>query len=385
MNQHYDHWLELEGSFEIVGCVQEKDAHWIQTTDSIFYVEGGGMAKDSGTLNGFEVEDIRYENHLYWHKIHGETSGIAKMKVDREQRIEKVQVHSASHLICGHINHKYGAQTIAFFTHEDTSGCEMEFETFDEELMRQIEREVNEYVLEDLPIEIVYPTVEEAKKHVQDEKLDHEELRAAVIGDIDYNMCGCIHVPSLRYLQSVKLLSFEKTTRGYKIYFVCGEQLLRTYTHQLSVLEKCAKELGTAQKDTYEGLMKVRSDMKELKNSETAWKQKVIEMKAQMFGETEETYLVKEIDDLDIKSFTSFCSLFVRTYPKGIFFVCHDKERCHVVIARHASLEFKANEMFKTISEKFNLRGGGNPGMAQGGGQYQEGILDELKKIASSL
>lgn len=385
MNKHYDHWLECKGTFKILDCIHEDDYFWIKTKDSIFYVEGGGMVKDTGTINGIKVEDIKYEDGYYYHKVSQELSNQAKMSVDVEQRINKVQVHSASHLICGHMNKKYHAKTIAFFTHEDTSGCEMEFSSFDYDLMKQIEREVNDYVLQDLAIDIVYPTREEAQKHVLDEKLEHDELRAAVIGDIDYNMCGCIHVPSLRYLQSIKFLSYEKTTRGYKIFFVCGDQLLHTYDKQLHVLEECAKDLGCPQFELYEGIQKLHQEIKELKNSEAQWKQKVMDMKIASYTNTDETYLVSEIEDMDVKTFTGMCSTLVRNHPKGIFFVCHVENRCHVVIARNTSLEFKANELFKQVSTEFNLRGGGNPAMAQGGGEYSPEIVQKLKAMVENL
>lgn len=385
MNYHYDNWLECEGTFEVTGCEQENDFYWVRTNDTIFYVEGGGMEKDTGTINGIEVEDIRYQDGCYYHKMRSPVSGEAVMKVDVGQRIWKAQIHSASHLICGLINRKYHAKTIAFFTHEDISGCEMEFETFDEAVMKQIEREVNDYVLQDLPIHIVYPTAEEARAHVPEEKLDHEELRAAVIGDIDYNMCGCIHVPSLRYLQSIKLLSFERTSRGYKIYFVCGDQLLKTYGAQVKILDACAKSLSVAQKDICEGLEKLHQDVKESKERETDWRQKVIDYRVKELGNSADTYLAMEIDDLDIKTFQTLCSTLVINYPKGVFFVCRNQERCHVIIARNASLEFKANEIFRAVAAKFQLRGGGNPGMAQGGGVYQAEILAELRQLAQSM
>ena len=385
MNKHYDHWLECDKSFEIYDCLQDQEAYWVKTKDTIFYVEGGGMERDTGTINDVEVEDIYYENGFYYHKTRVPLTGMAHMKVDVEQRIWKAQIHSGSHLLCGWINKKYHAKTIAFFTHEDMSGCEMEFTSMDDSLMNQIEREVNEYIVQDLPIHIIYPTAQEAKKHVFDSKLDHDELRAVLIGDIDYNMCGCIHVPSLRYLQAMKLLSYERTTRGYKLFFVCGNQLLKTYGHQLNILDACAKNFNTAQSEIYPSLLKLRQDMKELKASEAAWKQRFLDLRIQILGESQEVYIVTEMDDLDIKSFQILCSTVVRNYPKGLFCVCKDHDRCHVIIAHHPSLSFKSNELFKSLAEKFHLRGGGNPGMAQGGGTYDANILEELKIIVENL
>lgn len=385
MNKHYDNWLECENTFDIVGIESDGEYNWILTEDTIFYVEGGGMGKDTGTINGVDVLDIQYKNGKYYHKVKGTVKGSAHMIVDLAQRIHKVQIHTASHLICGHINKKYNAKTIAFWYHDDISGCEMAFESFDDQTMKQIEAECNAFIQQDLPIQIVYPTREEAQQHVLDEKLEHDELRAVMIGNIDYNMCACIHVPSLRYIQAVKLLSYEKTTRGYKIYFVCGDQLVNTYTNHYSILSKSAKDLGVPCDEVYEGILKLKNELKELKASEASWKQKVIDLKIQQFAQTQETYLACEVDDIDVKTFTTMCSSIVRNHEKGIFFVCHANERCHVVIARHANLDFKANEKFKEIASKYNLRGGGNPAMAQGGGEYSSEILKDLEQMKNEL
>lgn len=385
MNKHYDNWLEVENTFDIEEIIHEDEYNYIVTLDTIFYVEGGGMDSDTGTINGLEVLDIEYKDGKYFHKVKGETEGKAHMIVDLDKRIHKVQIHSASHLLCGHINRNYDAKTIAFWYHEDISGCEMEFKTFDEKTMRKIEKEVNEFIQQDLPVNIIYPTREEAQKHVKEEKLEHDELRAALIGDMDYNMCACIHVPSLRYIQAIKLLSFEKTTRGYKIYFTVGNQLIDTYTTHFNILSKCAKDLTVPASEVFEGIQKLRQEIKELKASEANWKQKVIDLKLEKFANSKETYLACEIDDLDVKTFTTLCSNLVRNYEKGIFFVCNAGDRCHVVIARNQALEFKANEKFKEVATKFTLRGGGNPAMAQGGGEYSSEILVELQKMADEF
>lgn len=385
LNPNYDHWDLCELDTVVDSIQEENGKYWIGCHESIFYVEGGGMRKDSGTINGIIVEDVKMENDITWHLVNEQIEGKVHLSVDRKQRRQKVQIHSAQHLMCGIMNKKYHAPTIAFFYHDDLSGIEMGFETFNESLLKQIEQEVNDYICQDLPIQIVYPTREEAKQYVKDEKLEHDELRAAVIGDIDYNMCGCIHVPSLRHIQCIKYTDFEKTSRGYRIYFVCGDQLLETYGQQLKVLKEVAVNLTLPQLEIMDGVLKLRQEIKELKMSEAEWKQRVLDMRIQEYGSKKETILVEEIDDLDMKSFQSLCSGIVRQYEKAVFFVCKMQQRCHVVIATHQSLQINASTLFKEIASKFQLRGGGNLGMAQGGGEYCPEILVALNERANQI
>ncbi|MEG0290066.1 MAG: DHHA1 domain-containing protein [Erysipelotrichaceae bacterium] len=383
INKHYDHWMELELETSINSMKQTEDSFWYAFEDSIFYVEGGGMQRDTGTINGIEVLDLKMEDDLIWHQVKTKIENPVLMKVDKEQRVLKCQIHSASHLICGLMNKVYHAPTITFFTNEFDAGAEMGFDYFDDQIMNELEVKCNAYITQNLPIEIVYPTAEEALKHVPDEKIEHDELRAAIIGDIDYNMCGCIHIPTLSEIQMIKFLRYEKTTRGYRIYFVCGNQLLETYGKQNRMTLECSKQLGIPQFELLEGVNKIQNEIKTNKSDLNNWKNKYIELMiekiAMLHPEENIAYL---FDDIDIKTFQTLCSTFTRNYKKGIFFMCHDQDRCHVIISHHKELNFECNTLFKEISEKFELRGGGNKVMAQGGGMYQDGIYEYLQAIS---
>ncbi|MEF9920519.1 MAG: DHHA1 domain-containing protein [Erysipelotrichaceae bacterium] len=383
INKHYDDWMELELDTNIETMKEDNHTYWYAFEDSIFYVEGGGMERDTGSINNCEVLNLKMEDNKIWHELGETIENPIHMKVDKEQRVLKCQIHSASHLICGLMNKEYHAPTITFFTNEFDAGAEMGFESFDDSIMNELEVKCNEYIKQDLPIEIVYPTAAEALKHVPDEKIEHDELRAAIIGDIDYNMCGCIHIPSLSQIQMIKFLRYEKTTRGYRIYFVCGNQLLKTYGKQNQMTLDCSKQLGIPQFELLDGINKVQNEVKANKNDINNWKNKYIElMSYKIISEYSEENIAYLFEDIDIKTFQTLCSYFVRNYKKGIFFLCHDQDRCHVMISHHKELTFECNTLFKEVSEKYELRGGGNKMMAQGGGAYQDGIYEYLKTLS---
>ena len=46
-----------------------------------------------------------------------------------------------------------------------------------------------------------------------------------------------MHVPSLRYLQMIQIIGFEKSSRGIRIRYACGDQLLDNITRRYDVLD----------------------------------------------------------------------------------------------------------------------------------------------------
>ena len=53
----------------------------------------------------------------------------------------------------------------------------------------------NGLIRDDLEVSIQYPTRVEASKMAKGKNLDRDDLRVVRIGALDYNMCGCMHVP----------------------------------------------------------------------------------------------------------------------------------------------------------------------------------------------
>ena len=98
----------------------------------------------------------------------------------------------------------------------------------------------NGFIRDDLAVTIQYPSEQEALRHVPLVKANHETLRVVRIAQLDYNLCGCMHVPSLRYLQMVFISGYEKTGRGYKIRYLCGDQLLDCVNKRYQVLDEAS-------------------------------------------------------------------------------------------------------------------------------------------------
>ena len=383
-NLHYDDWMKLTLDTEVVEVKEEAEKYWHRFKDTVFFAEGGGMVSDIGTINEVAVEALRMDDQeQVWHLLDRKLTESVHMQVDEWHRRRKVQIHTSGHLISAIAGKLFGVTTASFSDSEEESIEELTFTHCDHDILQQIEVACNQAIRDDLAVSITYPNHEEAMKHMHDdEEIDHDHLRAVVIEGIDYSFCGCIHVPHLGLIQTIKFLGCDKTTRGYKLRYVCGEQLLHMYERHYQALSDSAKALGVPQLGLKEGIEKLQGELKAAKNENNTWKQQVIEFTAEKIHHDAQTpCLFHVFEDMDIKTFQTFCSYFVRTYEQGIFFICKSEERCHVMISHSKSFTYPCGELFKALGAAYNLRGGGNPAMAQGGGEYSEALATALKAL----
>ena len=383
INKYYDDWNIIELDTFVIDVIEEDAKYWIACNETIFYVEGGGMQSDIGTINGCEVLQLKTINGHVYHLLDTKIEGNVHMCVDFEQRSFKVQIHSAQHLMCGLINKRYNAKTIAFFYNDVEAGAEMGFDYLDDKIIKEIEDLCNYYIVQDLPIEIIYPTLEEALKYAPIEKMNHEELRAVKIGDIDYNMCGCIHVPSLRYLQMLKIERYEKTTRGYRIYFLTGKQLLNTYKSQYHILKSSSQKLAVPIDEVAVGIDKVLLDLKKTREELEKAKDIYLNLLKERYVSLNDECIIEVFEDLDTKQLSKLASMIVKEARKEVYLLTYMNDRMHLVITHHKDIDMNAGEIFKKLAKDYDLKGGGNAFMAQGGGTKRTDLIDVLKSIKS--
>ena len=86
INKYYDDWNIIELDTFVIDVIEEDAKYWIACNETIFYVEGGGMQSDIGTINGFEVLQLKTINGHVYHLLDTKIEGNVHMCVDFEQR-----------------------------------------------------------------------------------------------------------------------------------------------------------------------------------------------------------------------------------------------------------------------------------------------------------
>ncbi len=389
LNRHYDNLFEVDLDTEIKEEKLIDGKYHYCFEDTLFYVKSGGMENDRGLINEVTVEDLYVEDNKLWHVLNEKIDNPVHIHVDLEYRLFKSQIHTAQHLMCTIMNTDYHAKTIMFKTGEVESEIEMGFTTLNRDILNAIEKRCNECILQDIPVVVSYPTKEEALANIWEdygEDFDWDiQLRSVAIPGIDYDLCACIHVPSLRYLHAIKFLGFEKTTRGYKISFVAGQQLIDYIQRHYDVFHEASRSLAVSQLEINDSIQKLFQEKKELTTSVNDFKQKYFEYYAKEICAVEDTYIFHEFEGFDVKSFQQLCSIIINQYEKGFIGLLKLDDKCHVVVAKNKVLPIAANEVFKSIASKFELKGGGNPGISQGGGNYSNDLVIECENVIKKM
>ena len=375
MNEYYDDYRRIDFSAEVLNTIEENGRYWIVTGESCFFVEGGGMAKDEGTLNDLTVFDVKFQDNKYWHLIEKKLTGTVKGKVDYDHRLAKVQIHTAQHLISAALENRYRLTTVSH--HVSVEGNDIEFSGDDQEVdISYLQKQLSDYLIADYPVTIEYPTLEEAKLQAKPGSLDHEELRVVRIGDLDYNLCGCIHVNHLSEIGLIFIKEWVPTKSGGIIHYLAGQQIIDYLKPRYQVLNQATKALALDHLQIVKGIEKLQQDNKDLHYRLQGFKQEKLEKMAEEYLKTSEP-LLREFTDLEIKEGQFLLS---KLQQQGFAFnvglvLKLTGNSCHVLVSTA-----EAQTVFKELAEVFSLKGGGNAKLAQGGGDYSDKIISWLER-----
>ena len=380
INKNYDQCFLCEYATQVKEVIEDKGFYWHYLKKTIFFVESGGMKSDIGTINNYPVLGLKVENNKVWHLLDVKLEGGVFLSVNLHDRFRKAQIHTTQHLISALIKGVYGCLKVSHYVGEDENSIEFDIPEFSVKQCTELQILANGLIRDDLKITISYPSRAEALKHVSKETCNHHDLRVVQIGNLDYNLCGCIHVPSLRYLQMIKILGFIKTTRGIKIRYTCGDQLLENFEKRYEVLEEASHALALSPLYINSGINKLFNDKKQLQQKLIDMKNNYYECLAKEIHESEaKSVVIHELSNVEMQDLYQFALGYTHNYKSVVCFMVHNDEVMRLVIARHEEIDIDSEAIFKEVAGIYQLKGGGNKQIAQGEGPYQSEIMGFLK------
>lgn len=371
MNTNYDNWQITSLNTEVIKCEKEKEGkYWLLLKDTIFYPGGGAQEKDEGTINGLKVLDFKIIDKQIYHCVNEKIKGKARCVVDEKIRERHSQIHTGQHLLCSIINKKYKGKTITHFNNQNEAIAELALNTCDDKLIEDVENLCNKYIKEGLAVNFLYPNKEEAFKHVNienlsEENISHDDLRAVVIGDIDYNLCGCIHVNNLRYLQALKIIRYEKTTRGYRLYFVVGQLLREWMNKQLIISKQITKLLSTPIDNCLEAINNLLLEKKKDKQDIISLQEKYNAYLISDLQNKKEDIIVSELTNIDNKQLAKIGLTLLKT-KQLVFLLSEEDNVTRFYFGKEKNNDFDLTKFFKQVKDNYEVKGGGNPLFVQG-------------------
>jgi len=272
--------IVVEG--EQVNTISEGQSGIIVLNRTPFYAEGGGQTGDTGRITAEESEaqvadTKKFKKSIYLHEVSLVKGSISvgdsvNCSVNAGQRKDTAKNHTCTHLLHKVLKEMLGDhvnQAGSYVSKDRLRFDYTHFEAVNHEILREIEKRVNEAILADYMVKTDILNIEEAKKSgamaLFDEKYD-EDVRVVSVGDFSKELCGGTHIDETAKIGMFKIISESSIASGVRrIEAITG----RAAINYLEELDNITEELSSVMKSSKEELLgKVNNLKKEVKDKE---------------------------------------------------------------------------------------------------------------------
>lgn len=360
---------------EVLSCEPQGDGYAVILDQTAFFPEGGGQGADPGWLGGLPVTDVQITPEgVIRHTLPaplpaGET---VVGQLDAVIRSERMQCHTAEHMISGVIHRRYGYNNVGF--HLGDEDVTLDFDgVLPRSELDEIEDEVNRQVSACLPVRAYYPVPDELAGMTYRAKLAlTENVRIVEIGSgegsVDRCACCAPHVANTGEVGVVKMLDFLRYKGGIRIHMLAGARALRDYRRRYTAVAEIAAALSVKQEDAAEAFRHSQAMGEELRREIGALRRQVQDLKVASLPETPGNLCLFE-EDQDAQGLRQLLNRAVGKCG-GLCGVFSGSDECgysYVIGRRDPTLDLR--KMTDTIHTGLNARGGGSAEMLQGRAQ----------------
>lgn len=328
-----------------------------------FFPEEGGQSSDRGSIGEARVLHAYEQDGVVHHLTDiAPSSGEVFCKVDFDERFEKMQCHTAEHILCGIIHRLYGLDNVGFHLGDDEVTFDVNGVLTREELDR-VEVIANNAVFSNWPIETLFPSAEELSKIEYRAKLDITEgVRLVKIGDVDTCACCAPHVAHTGEIGLIKILDFMKHRGGTRIWMVAGRRALMDYRARYENIKAISGMLSTPQLETADTLKSYMAENDLMRASLKQARLRIAELEAEKIESTEGS-AVFYLPDFTIPELIAFSNVANKKIGKiTVALSGIDGDYKYVISSNTTDLR----AMAKDINSALSGRGGGRSEMIQG-------------------
>ncbi len=328
-----------------------------------FFPEEGGQSADTGYVGDARVLDVRESLGVIYHETDRELPiGEVNCRLDFDKRFEKMQCHTAEHILCGIIHSRFGFDNVGFHLGDEIVTFDVNAPLTEAELA-SAEQEANRAVFSCLPVTAAFPEKEELKSLSYRAKLDISDgVRIVKIGDIDACACCAPHVKNTGEIGLIKIVDFMKHRGGTRIFMVAGRLALADYSATLSNLKKISAMLSVPRLDGAKGLSAYISDAQNREYTMKTSSAALAEALADSLDFSDGT-VVKYIPGISMDELRTFAgAAYERLSGTLVALTGKEGDYKYIITSKTENLSQRARE----INAALGGRGGGKPEAIQG-------------------
>lgn len=348
----------------VASCAPGKHGFDVVLDRTCFYPEGGGQAGDTGLLGGVRVTDTHERDGEVVHycesplEIGAEVAG----EIDWDARFERMQLHSGEHILSGLAHKHFGYENVGF--HMGADFVTIDFNgMLDEAQLAMLEREANEAVWQDLPVEVTYPSPEELKTIPYRSKKELTgQVRIVTIPGADICACCGTHVSSTGEIGLIKIFSCVKFHDGVRLEILCGRRAL-AYLSEIAEQNRRVSGLLSAKP------LETAAAVRRLLDAEAAQKQRAAGLEEAVFAQKAQALAgagnvllfepamnpdsLRRLTDLVMSACGGRAAVFAGSDADGYKYAVGEQDG-------------DLRQLVKELNAQLHGRGGGKPFFAQG-------------------
>ena len=359
-----------EFSATVLNCSACDGGYDVILDRSAFFPEEGGQSSDNGYISDACVKHVFERDGVIHHITDSPVSGTVDCRIDFAERFEKMQLHTAEHILCGIIHKMFGLDNVGFHLGDDEVTFDISLPLTREQL-DTVEDAACEAVFSNVRVETSFPTPEQLTSLEYRAKLDlSENVRLVKIGDIDTCACCAPHVAYTGEIGAIKLLHAERHRGGMRIWMTAGRRAVADYRNKFENVSKIGAMLSVPAEDTASALEKYMSDTENLKYQLAKARQIYVRTLASDVALTDGNALclLEEVGIEELRMFVNYA--LSRVGGMLVAIAGYEGDYKYVIGSKNSDLSDEA----KKINAALSGRGGGRGNMIQG--SFKSSIVD---------
>ena len=376
---------------------------------SCFYAESGGQCADTGILYNYSVKadvvDVKKApNGQFLHHVKVKEGTITlddvlKEEINAEDRLKIRANHSSVHLLQAALLKVLGSHVAQAGSYVCKDYARFDFTHFEKvtpQQLDEVERLVNSYICEQLPVDTEVLSIDDAKKTgaiaLFDEKYG-DTVRVVSMGDVSKEFCGGTHVSNTADIGSFKINYEESIGSGIRRIESCTKMRsyegFKDYENRLNQLKN---ELKLKNIDMlYDRIVQMKNENADLNAQLKTINEKLLNEEAnslisKAIDNGKFRYLLLSLDKYE-GNIKDYANGIRNKLDGGFVFVINQNEDKLSMVASAGNKATEAGincgKLISAICAQANGKGGGRPDLAQGGGSNADPqtLLKEVEKM----
>ena len=398
----YKDFYQKDFEAEVLGLVVKDNVQCLIFDKTTFYPEGGGQPSDIGEVsidgNSFKITYAEKINNVVLHHVDGNIDdGVVGKKangtIDWTRRMTLARHHTGTHLVIAAARKVLGQHIWQAGSQNGLTRARIDlshYKRITQDELNEIEKLANEYVMENIDLDIQFHTRDEAQELYgfilyQGGIVPGKNIRVVKIPGVDVQACAGTHVLRTGVVGPIKINKTERVQDGVeRIDFSAGLAAIDSMQHDGKILRESSAIFKVENDQLPKTCDRFFNEWKSQKNEIDRLKSEIASLKmnslADEYDEINGLKVVHQQIDSDIKELQKMATDFTDNGKADVVIMGNSGGKIVGAASQNAiDSGVKINEIIKTAAGILGGGGGGRLTLAQGAGKNTDKMSEAIQ------